>query len=90
MNWAKPWNSRFAPLRGIYGDIFGGFLIKNTLKAAILLPRKVYGLWNIDELQIQHQVQQALAKDPEIEFFMDAYMVYFYGIKGGRLYVFDA
>ena len=29
-------------------------------------------------------------KDSAIDFFMDAYNVYFYGIKRGELYVFDA
>jgi len=59
-------------------------------KAAVLLPRKVYGLWNIDELRTQPEVQQALVSDPAIEYFMEAYNVYFYGIKAGHLYVFDA
>ena len=90
MKWIEPWNSRFANLRKIYGDIFGGFLIKNALKAAVLLPRKVYGLWNIDELRTQPEVRQALARDPAIAYFMEAYNVYFYGIKAGHLYVFDA
>ena len=31
-----------------------------------------------------------LATDRAIEFLMEAYNVYFYGIKGGELYVFDA
>jgi hypothetical protein len=90
MQWIEPWDSRFASLKPIYGDVFGGFLIKNTLKAALLTTRKVYGIWNIDDFLIQPEVQHALAMDPDIEFFMDAYMVYFYGLKAGELYVFDA
>jgi len=90
MKWTKPWDFRFASLQEIYGDVFGGFLIKNTLKAAILLPRNVYGLWNIEDLRVQPQVRHALARDPSIEFFMDAYMVYFYRVKAGQLYMFDA
>lgn len=39
---------------------------------------------------MQPEVQHALTKDPGINFFMDAYNVWFYGIKGGDLYVFDA
>ncbi|MBI5569738.1 MAG: hypothetical protein HY914_07320 [Desulfomonile tiedjei] len=90
MKWTKPWDSRFASLQGIYGDIFGGFLIKNTLKAAVLLPKKVYGLWNIDELRMQPAVQHAIVRDPRVDYFMDEDNVLFYGVKGGELYVFDA
>lgn len=90
MKWIKPWDSRFASLKGIYGDVFGGFLIKNTLKVAVLVPRKVYGLWNIDELRMQPEVQHALVRDPAIDYFMDEHNVLFYGVKGELLYVFDA
>jgi hypothetical protein len=90
MKWADPTVSRFSSLKEIYGDVFGGYLIKNTLKVALLLPKKVWGLWNIDELRVQPQVQYALARDPAVDYFMDEYMVLFYGIKGGQLYVFDA
>ena len=64
--------------------------MKNSLKAAILLPRRIYGVWNIDDLRMQPEVQYAAARDPGIEYFMEAYNVYFYGIKAGHLYVFDA
>lgn len=90
MEWKGTAQLRLASLKEIYGDAFGGFLIKNTLKVANLLPQKVYGIWNIDDLRMQPEVQQALTKDPRIDFFMDAYNVYFYGIKQGQLYVFDA
>jgi hypothetical protein len=41
MQWKGINGLRFASLKEIYGDAFGGFLIKNTLKVANLLPRKV-------------------------------------------------
>jgi len=90
MEWTESRDARFAPLKGIYGDIFGGFLIKNILKVAILLPKKVYGLWNIEELRKRPAVQRAIVRDPAINFFMDEANVLFYGIKDGKLYVFDA
>jgi hypothetical protein len=90
MKWSGISGTRFASLKEIYGDAFGGFLIGDTLRAALLSPRKVYALWNIDDLRMQPEVQHALARDPAIDFFMDAYNVYFYGIKRGQLYVFDA
>lgn len=90
MKWQGRLGLRFASLCDIYGDSFGGILIKNILKAAILAPRQLFAVWNIDELRTQPAVQHAIARDPAIDFFMDAYNVYFYGIKKGQLYVFDA
>ena len=90
MKWSGISGTRFASLKEIYGDAFGGFLIGDTLRAALLTPRKVYALWNIDDLRMQPEVRHALVSDPGIDFFMDAYNVYFYGIKRGQLYVFDA
>jgi hypothetical protein len=90
MTWTDQWTLRFGSLKGIYGDVFGGFLVKNTLKVAVLLPREVWGLWNIDEFRIQPSVRRALARDPAVDYFMDEDMVLFYGIKRGQLYVFDA
>jgi hypothetical protein len=90
MKWPGMTGARFSSLRGVYGDVFGGVLIKNCLKAAILLPREFFNVWNIDELNQRPAVQRAVAKDPAIEFFMEAYNVWFYGIKKSELYVFDA
>jgi hypothetical protein len=88
------WNSlaglRFATLNGIYGNAFGGFLIGDCLKLAVLTPRKIYGLWNMDELRMLPAVQYATTLDPAIDFFMDAANVWYYGIKKGELWVFDA
>ncbi len=90
MKWQSEVGARFSSLKEVYGDACGGFLIKNTLKVAILLPREVYGLWNIDELRMQPEVQHAQTIDPGIDFFMDANNMFFYGIKAGHLYVFDS
>jgi hypothetical protein len=90
MKWHGPLATRFASLKAIYGNAVGGFLIKNMLKVAVLLPHKIYGLWRIDELQILPPVKRALAIDPAIDFFMDSANVWFYGHKAGELYVFDS
>jgi len=90
MEWRGKLGVRFLSLREIYGDSIGGILIKNCLKAAVLVPREFFAVWNIDELRLRPAVQRAIAKDPAIEFFMEAYNVWFYGIKKGELYVFDA
>ncbi len=63
MKWLRPSETRFSPLREIYGDSCGGYLIKNTLKAAILLPQKIYGIWNIDDLGMRPEIQCAIAMD---------------------------
>jgi hypothetical protein len=56
MKWIEPWNSRFVSLRDIYGGVYGGYLIKNTPEAVVLLDRQIYGIWNIDDFLIQPQV----------------------------------
>jgi len=89
MNWKGRLGTRFASLREIYGDAFGGFLIWDCLKVAVLMPRKIYGLWRIDELQLLPPVRYASKLDRDIVFFMDSGNVLYYGHKAGRLYVFD-
>jgi hypothetical protein len=76
--------------RFLYGDYFGGFLMGNLLKLATLGDKRVFGLYTIEELQEQPEVERALAIVPGICFFMDAANVWFYGHKSGQLYVYDA
>jgi len=90
MKWRGILEARFSSLREIYGDAFGGILINNCLKAAVLLPREFFAVWNIDELRSRPAVQRAAVRDPGIDFFMEAYNVYFYGVKAGKLFVFDS
>ncbi len=89
MKWEGRLGTRFASLKKIYGEALGGFLVKNLLRVAMLLPRKIYGVWRMDELQRLPPVRKALAIDPHIDFFMDAANVWYYGHKAGELYVFD-
>lgn len=88
------WNSlaglRFKGLKPLYGNSCGGFLVKNALKVAHLLPGEIYGIWNIEEMQSLPIIQHALVMDPAIEYFMDNANVWYYGEKLGELYVFDA
>jgi len=81
---------RFPGLATIYGDAVGGFLIGDSLKLAMLVPHHVYGLYHIAELLSQPELLLARRLDPAVEFFMDAANVWYYGQKGGNLYVFDA
>jgi hypothetical protein len=90
MEWDTGLGSRFASLQPIYGGAVGGYLMKNTLKVAVLPDQEIYGLYNISELRSLPRVQRALAKDPAIDYFMDSDNVWYYGIKKGDLYVFDA
>jgi hypothetical protein len=89
MKWGSRLGTRFASLKKIYGDAFGGFLIKNLLKVTMLLPRKIYGVWSMGDFQMLPPVRKALAIDPAIDFFMDAANVEYFGHKAGELYVFD-
>jgi hypothetical protein len=90
MKWHGEVGARFSSLRGIYGGSCGGYLIKNALRAAILLPKNVYGVWNIDDLRMQPALQHAIVMDPTIDYFMESSNVWFYGHKAGELYVFDS
>ncbi len=90
MKWQSELGLRFRSLREIYGDSYGGVLVKNLLKAAILAPRQLFAVYNIDELRELPAVQRALLMDPAIDFFMHAANVWYYGLKGGELYVFDS
>jgi len=90
MIWKGELGLRFGSLEDIYGDAVGGYLIKNTLKVAVLTDQEIYGLWNINQLRELPAVQYALTKDPGIDYFMDSDNVWYYGIKKGELYVFDA
>jgi hypothetical protein len=90
MKWKGELGLRFRSLREIYGDSYGGVLVKNLLKAAILAPRQLFAVYNIHELRELPAVQRALLMDPAIDFFMHAANVWYYGLKGGELYVFDS
>jgi len=90
MKWRGLAEARFRSLKAIYGDCCGGYLIMNSLKVAILLPTRVYGVWNIDDLRAQPEVQHAITRDPAVDYFMDEHNVLFYGVKRGDLYVFDS
>lgn len=76
--------------RFLYGSCFGGFVIGNSLKLATLGDKRVFGLYTVEELQEQPEVERALAISPGIRFFMDAANMWFYGHKNGLLYVYDA
>jgi hypothetical protein len=88
------WNSLpgllYGSLEDIYGDSIGGYLIKNTLKAAILTPGDIYGIWNIADLRVQPAVQRALVLDPAVDYFMEEHNRNFYGVKRGQLIAYDA
>lgn len=76
-------------LRQIYGDAIGGSLVGGTVKVAVVVG-SVFGLYALDELQAQPEVVRALRKDARITFFMDAANVWYYGVKGSDLVVYDA
>lgn len=81
---------RFVVLRRVYGDALGASLLLGSLRLAMVAGPRVYGLYAIDELRAQPEVRQASIRDPEIEFFMDASNVWFYGMKGRELYCYDS
>lgn len=87
------WNSlpglHFRSLRAIYGDSIGGSLVRDTMRAALLLPVYKSGRRNIYELRMEPPVQRATVLDPAVDYFMDEDNREFYGVKRGQLYVYD-
>lgn len=55
-----------------------------------MTAEKVYGLYRLPDLREQLEVRIALSLDPNIEFFMDAANEWYYGIKEGHLYSYEA
>jgi hypothetical protein len=89
MKWKGEFGARFGSLQDIYGEACGGYLVKNLLKVAVIVPREIYGLWRIDELRSLEAVEHAASMNPAVDYFMDEANVLYYGIKKGELYVFD-
>jgi hypothetical protein len=90
MKWQGLPGNRFASLKEIYGNSYGGFIIGDSLRTALLTPREVFALWNMDDFRHHPAVQYAISRDPAIDFFMDQNNIWFYGVKKSQLYVFDS
>lgn len=81
---------RYGSIHEIYGEIIAGFLLGTYLKVSSLFSHQIYGLYTIEDLARQPEVQQALHIDQDIVYFMDASNVWYYGCKAGELFVYDA
>jgi len=77
-------------LQPVYGDFIGGSLLQGSMKLAVVAGPTIYGLYSLSRLRAQPEVCDAGQLDPSIEFFMDAADVWYYGLKGDELYVYDA
>lgn len=77
-------------LQRVYGDFIGGSLLQGSMKLAVVAGPTIYGLYSLSRLRAQPEVRHARQLDPSIEFFMDAANVWYYGLKGDELYVYDA
>src|SRR3989475_12330988 len=90
--WGMEWDQRslqkYKAYRKVYGDAFGGSLVGGSLNVATLAGVRVYGTYQIEELQDHVNVRSALQMDPELRFFMDAANVWYYAVKGDELYCF--
>jgi hypothetical protein len=74
----------------LYGDCCGGKLIGGALKIATLRDCNVWDLYNLCELSRQPEVLRARTLLVDVEYFMDAANVWFYGHRNGHLYVYDS
>ena len=88
--------SRMVPSLGsrgldeIYGDCLGGFLASGALKIAISKQNCSPSLYQLEELRQQPEVRDALSLDSDVQYFMDAANVWFYGEKNGMLVAYDS
>ena len=80
----------FTSVHDIYGDTVGGTLLGGLLRVAMPLQTPVFGLYSLDQLQNQPEVIRASLKRPRATFFMEASNVWFYGLEGDHLCVYDA
>jgi hypothetical protein len=77
-------------LSTVYGDAEGGFMLGDSLKVAMRQGPNVFGLYQLGELQDHPRVRYANCRDAGIAFFMDSANVWYYGLKGDQLYVYDS
>ena len=90
----NPWDDElqvaFGHLKTLYGNALGGLLLSDALKIALLRGPSRFGLYTIEELQCQPEVERAHRRDPDVQFFMDSANVWYYGLKGDVLLVYDS
>jgi hypothetical protein len=89
-SWDDDKRKKYGELHDIYGDARGGSVFRGTLKVALLEGPEIFGLYLIDELWDRPEVKHANRLDPDICFFMDSSNVWYFGVKQGELFVFDA
>ena len=88
-DWTRSPASNFRVHQQIYGACCGGTLVDDSLKVAMPSSTKLFGVYQLHELNERMEVKHAMALDPELAFFMDASNVCYYGHKYGRLFVYD-
>jgi hypothetical protein len=88
LSWDTALRRKHGVLEPVYGDLRGGFLLEGCLKLSLLAGPMHFGLYLIG--QLQEQLETIWSLDSEIHFFMDAANVWFYGVKDGHLFVYDA
>lgn len=89
MKWQGILGAHYSSLKEIYGNTFGGFLVGDSLRTALLTDREVWALWNIEELRALPAVKHAQVLNPAIDYFMDAANVWYYGHCAGELWEYD-
>lgn len=89
MTWDREARVRFGPLQEIYGDAIGGDLMGGALRLALLEDKYLYSLFPIDLIWDCDGVQGAREIDPNVCYFMHEEDLLYYGVKDGRLYVYD-
>lgn len=77
-------------LGSLYGDALGGSLIRGALKIATREGIHLYGLYELEELQSLFILAKARVMVPQVQFFMDASNVCYYGVSEDDLHVYDA
>ncbi len=87
--WDAELERRLGVLKPVYGDAVGGSILRGALRISMLRGPKVWGLYQIDELQTQLRDIPLIDHRPSIQFFMDSANVWYYGVRDALLYVYD-
>ena len=76
-------------LERIYARHCGGSVFGHWGRLATTGTNKLYGLYRLDDLNELPHLAEIRRRRPSLYFFMDAANVWYYGVDGDELFVFD-
>ena len=75
---------------GLYGEFIGGTLLSSSVKIALRRQCNMFHLYTLPQLHNRISSDFNHESMADIFFFMEAANIYYYGIRQGEIFVFDA